>query len=77
MLAHLGRLVQGKLHGIITCDQGKMEGLKTEAVAWSADVKKLIALCHDLVPLSKGKVVGRLDEQKAFAYVEASFLVCV
>ena len=77
MLAHLCHLVQGKLHGIITCDQGKMEGLKTEAVAWSADVKKLIALCHDLVPLSKGKVIGRLDEQKAFAYVEAAFLVCV
>ncbi len=52
-----------------------MEGLQSEPVAWSADVKKLIALCHGLVPLSKGKVVGRLDEQKAFACVEAAFLV--
>ncbi|DBA88103.1 hypothetical protein WJX79_009270 [Trebouxia sp. C0005] len=65
---------QGKLHGIITCESGNMEGLKSEPIAWSADVKKLIALCHGLVPLSKGKVVGRLDEQKAFAYVEAAFL---
>jgi len=67
--------VQGKLHGIITCESGKMEGLKSEPIAWSTDVKKLIALCHGLVPLSKGKVVGRLDEQKAFACVEAAFLV--
>lgn len=68
-------VLQGKLHGIITCESGNMEGLKSEPIAWSADVKKLIALCHGLVPLSKGKVVGRLDEQKAFAYVEAAFLV--
>jgi hypothetical protein len=67
--------MQGKLHGIITCESGKMDGLKTEPIAWSTDVKKLVALCHGLVPLSKGKVVGRLDEQKAFACVEAAFLV--
>ncbi|DBA76073.1 TPA: hypothetical protein ACH3X1_009818 [Trebouxia sp. C0004] len=65
---------QGKLHGIITCESGKMEGLKCDPIAWSTDVKKLIALCHGLVPLSRGKVVGRLDEQKAFACVEAAFL---
>ena len=52
-----------------------MAGLKTEAVAWSTDIKKVIALCHDLVPLSKGQVVGRLDEKKAFADVEAAFMV--
>ncbi len=69
--------VQGRLHGIITCESGKMEGLKTDPIAWSTDVKKLIALCHGLVPLSKGKVVGRLDEQKAFACVEAAYLVCL
>ena len=69
--------MQGKLHGIVACEQGKMAGLKTEAVAWSTDIKKLIALCHDLVPLSKGQVVGRLDEKKAFADVEAAFLVCI
>lgn len=68
-------LMQGKLHGIITCELGKMESLKTDPIAWSTDVRKLIALCHDLVPLSKGKVVGRLDEQKAFARMEAAFLV--
>lgn len=67
--------VQGRLHGIITCDSGKMEGLKSDPIAWSTDVKKLIALCHGLVPLSKGKVVGRLDEQKAFACVEAAYVV--
>ncbi len=67
--------VQGKLHGIISCESGKMEGLKSDPIAWSTDVKKLIALCHGLVPLSKGKVVGRVDEQKAFACVEAAFLV--
>ena len=69
--------VQGRLHGIITCESGKMEGLKSDPIAWSTDVKKLIALCHGLVPLSKGKVVGRLDEQKAFACVEAAYLVCL
>ena len=35
----------------------------------------MLALCHDLVPLSKGQIVGRQDEQKAFAAVEATFSV--
>ena len=67
--------LQGRLHGIIACEQGKLAGLKTEAVAWSSDVKRMLALCHDLVPLSKGHIIGRLDEKKAFAAVEASFMV--
>lgn len=69
------RHLQGKLHGIINCEHGKLAGLKTEAIAWGSDVKKMLALCHDLVPLSKGQIVGPLDEQKAFAAVEASFMV--
>lgn len=52
-----------------------MQGLKSEAVAWSTDVKKVVALCHDLVPLSKGNLAGQLDERMAFADVEAAFLV--
>ena len=69
--------VQGKLHGIITCEHGQLAGLKLEAVAWGSDIKRMLALCHDLVPLSKGQIVGPLDEQKAFAAVEASFVVCI
>ena len=69
--------MQGKLHGVIMCENSKMMGLKTEAVAWSPDVKKAIALCHDLVPLSKGKLTGQLEDKKAFVGVEAAFLVCL
>lgn len=69
--------MQGKLHGIITCENGQLAGLKTEAVAWGSDIKRMLALCHDLVPLSKSQVVGPLAEQKAFAAVEASFKVRV
>lgn len=67
--------VQGRLHGIITCDHGKLADLKTESVAWGPDIKKVLALCNDLVPLKKGQIVGRLEEKKAFADVEASFVV--
>ena len=68
-------LMQGKLLGVVTCESGAMAGLKTEAAAWGSDVKKVIALCHDLVPLSKGQLAGSLEEKKAFKAVEAAFMV--
>lgn len=67
--------LQGQLHGIVTVEQGAMAGLKTDAVNWGSDVKKVVALCHDIVPLSKGQLVGSLEEKKAFAAVEAAFMV--
>ena len=73
--AHSDCHVQGRLHGIITCEHGKLETLKTESVAWGPDIKKMLALCNDLVPLKKGQLVGSLDEKKAFAAVEAAFMV--
>lgn len=42
---------------------------------WGSDIKRMLALCHDLVPLSKSQIIGPLYEQRAFAAVEASFMV--
>lgn len=75
MCPHSVRHLQGRLHGIITCDHGKLDKLKTESVEWAPDLKKMLAVCNDLVPLTKGQLVGSLDEKRAFAAVEASFVV--
>lgn len=68
-------MLQGRLHGIVTCEHHKMQGLKSEAVGWNSDVRKNIALCNDLVPLAKNIVAGTLEEKKAFTDVEAIFVV--
>ena len=67
--------VQGRLHGIVTCEHHTMQDLKQEAIAWNTDIRKNIALCNDLVPLARNTVAGKLEEKKAFADIEAIFLV--
>lgn len=68
-------MLQGRLHGIVTCEHHKMQGLKSEAIGWNSDVRKNIALCNDLVPLAKNILAGTLEEKKAFLDVEAIFVV--
>ncbi len=67
--------MQGFLHGVLMCDNCTLGNLRIEAVAWSNDIRKSIALCNDLVPLNTRKVTGHADERKAFADIEAAFLV--
>ncbi|KAL3134240.1 hypothetical protein ABBQ38_006671 [Trebouxia sp. C0009 RCD-2024] len=69
-------LGQGHLHGVVTCEKGMLgDSLKMEAVTWSGDMRKAIALCSDLMPLKNGRqVVGPNSEKKAFADVEAAFV---
>ncbi|KAL3160263.1 hypothetical protein ABBQ38_009745 [Trebouxia sp. C0009 RCD-2024] len=69
-------LGQGHLHGVVTCEKGMLgDSLKMEAVTWSGDMRKAIALCSDLIPLKNGRqVVGPDSEKKAFADVEAAFV---
>lgn len=52
-----------------------MQDLKQEAIAWNTDIRKNLALCNDLVPLARNTVAGKLEEKKAFADIEASFVV--
>ena len=70
-----GTVLQGHLHGIAVVENGKMAGLKADPIAWLNDVKKHIALCHDLVQLPKNRIAGQQDERRAFAAVEAVFTV--
>ena len=68
-------VVQGRLHGIVTCEHHKMQGLKQEAIGWNSELRRNIALCNDLVPLARNTLAGKLEERKAFLDVEAIFLV--
>ena len=69
--------MQGFLHGVIMCEERTLGNLRIEAIAWSSDMRKAIALCNDLIPLNNRKVTGRADDRKAFTDVEAAFLVCI
>ena len=68
-------VVQGHLHGIAVVEDSKMAGFKADPIAWGNDLKKHIALCHDLVQLPKNKIAGQQDDRRAFAAVEAVFTV--
>lgn len=46
-----------------------------DPIMWGSDLKKHIALCHDLVALPKSRIAGQSSEKKAFAAVEAVFTV--
>jgi len=67
--------VQGKLQGIVTCEGGQLEGMKSEAISWNSNIRKVVALCNDLVPLQRNRTAGPQDEKKAFKSVEAVFVV--
>ena len=68
---------QGYLHGVVMCDNCMLGGLKIDAITWSSDIRKAVALCNDLMPLSSRKLVGPASEKKAFTDVEAAFVVRV
>ncbi len=66
---------QGRLQGIVTIEHGRLVGLKSEAISWDSNVRKVVALCNDLVPLQRNTIAGPQDEKKAFKSVEAIFVV--
>ena len=74
-LAKLLRSMQSLLYGIVVCENGKMGNFTSEAIAWGDDLRRHIAVCHDLVPLPKGRIAGQQDDRRAFAAVEAVFTV--
>ena len=49
--------------------------MKTEAISWDSNIRKVIALCNDLVPRQQGMLAGPQDEKRAFQSVEAVFVV--
>ena len=70
-------MCQGHLYGVVLCENGILAaGLKLEAITWSYAIRKAIALCNDLMPLNGRKIVGPDSEKRAFADVEAAFVVC-
>ena len=68
-------VLQALLHGIVVCEDGKMGAFTSEAIAWGNDLRKHIAVCHDLVPLPQGRVAGQQHDRRGFAAVEAVFTV--
>ena len=59
------------------CEDGILApGLKTEAITWSYAIREALALCNDLMPLNGRQIVGPDSEKRAFADVEAAFVVC-
>ena len=68
-------MLQGHLHGVLVCNKCTLGALKTEPFTWSSDIRKAVALCNDLMPLNSKTVVGPASEKKAFADVEAVFVV--
>ena len=54
---------------------GELMAMKTEAISWDNNSRKVIALCNDLVPRPQGMLAGPQDEERAFQSVEAVFVV--
>ena len=54
---------------------GQFQSLQSDAVRWPVGLKQAAALCTSLTLITKSKVVGELDERRAFHAVEARFLV--
>lgn len=52
-----------------------MGAFTSEAIAWGNDLRKHIAVCHDLLRLPQGRVAGQQHDQRGFAAVEAVFTV--
>lgn len=67
--------VQERLLGIVTLKHGRLAALKTESIGWNSNIRKVLALCNDLVPLQRSMLAGPLDQKKDFKSVEAAFLV--
>ena len=61
--------------GVVEWESGQLSALRSEPVTWSNDIRKLLALCNDLTPLSRRKVIGPEDEVKMFKKIEAAFVV--
>ena len=61
--------------GVVEWESGQLSALRSEPVTWSNNIRKLLALCNDLTPLSRHKVIGPEDEVKIFKKIEAAFVV--
>lgn len=68
-------MMQGQLHGVVLCEHDELIGMKTDAINWSNDVRMLLALCNDLIPLHRNRLTGPQDEQRVFKSVEAVYMV--
>lgn len=69
--------MQGKLHGVILCEDDELTGMKTNAIRWGSDMRLALALCNDLIPLHRNTLAGQPDEKKVFKSIEATYLVCL
>ena len=67
--------MQSDLHGMLPVVAGQFLSLQSDAVRWPVGLKQAAALCNSLTLINKIKVVGELDERRAFNAVEARFLV--
>lgn len=74
MFVSLGQL-QGQLQGVVLCEHDELVGMKPHAINWGSDVRKVLALCNDLIPVHRKLPTGPQEEQRVFQNVEAVYLV--